>query len=344
MASLQESVICSLNFGKGCCFVNTNTILGYTAGGLYTTSSADHNSAIGFGAGRGTTARNKVSLGYKAGFLSYGGSNNILVGSLAGVANYLGNNSVIIGQNAGYFTQYSSVGIGAGALRLGTNSFNVAVGTLAVCNSGNKQRMTAVGNAAGFINTGVDTVFVGDLAGGSAGGSGSVAIGACAGRFGTNTNTTQVGFYAYDGNYTSNRFVLGKYGHTAAYIYVSWTNCSDVRDKTNVSDLPSNLGLNFIRKLRPVSFKFDYRKEYMYKCGCEFGQKDGTLKKCEINYGFLAQQVEQAAQELNVNFDGVSYDEYNDGYTLKTLELLSPIVKSIQELNNELDIIEQQLV
>jgi hypothetical protein len=344
MASLQESVICSLNFGKGCCFASTNTILGYTAGGLYTTSSANNNSAIGFGAGRGTTARNKVSLGYKAGFLSYGGSNNVLVGSLVGAANYFGSDSVIIGQNAGYFTQYGSVGIGAGALRTGTNSSSVGIGTLAICNSGNKTTMTAIGNGAGFTNTGANTVFVGDLAGGSAGGGGSVAVGACAGRFGTNTNTTQIGFYAYDGNYNSNRFVIGKYGHTSAYIYVAWSNVSDSRDKSDVDNLPNNLGLNFIRKLRPVSFKFDFRREYMYKCGCEFGEKDGTLKRTETNYGFLAQQIEESAQELNVKFDGVSYDEYNDGYTLKTLELLSPIVKAIQELNNELDIIEQKII
>ncbi len=341
MASLQESTICSLAFGRGLCGCLTNTILGCGAGTLYTTGT--RNTAIGCGAGRATGASRKVSLGYKAGLLSYGGSDNVLVGSLVGVSNYFGNTSVIIGQNAGYFTQYNTVGIGAGALRLGTNSGVTSIGAQSVCNSGNKSGITAVGYRAGHTNTGNNSVFIGELAAGSAGGDCSVAVGSCAGRFGTNTNTTQIGFYAYDGNYNSNRFVLGKYGHTDAYIYVAWTNCSDARDKTNIENLPNNLGLNFVRKLRPVSFKFDYRKEYMYKCGFEFGDKDGTLKKPQTNYGFLAQQIEQSANELNVKFDGVSYDEYNDGYTLKTLELLSPIVKAIQELNNELDIIEQQL-
>ena len=341
MASLQESVICSLNIGRGCCGCSNNTILGNGAGGLYTTGT--RNTAIGCGAGRATVATDKVSLGYKAGLLSYGGSYNVLLGSLVGVSNYCGSASVVIGQNAGYFTQYSSVGVGAGALRTGTNSRSVAVGLLAICNSGNKNCQTAVGYKAGITNTAIGLIAIGDTAAGSAGGSFSTAIGSCTGRFGTNCYTTQVGFYAYDGNYNSCRFVLGKYGCTNAYIYVSWTNCSDVRDKTNVNDLPNNLGLNFIRKLRPVSFKFDYRREYMFKCGFEFGEKDGTLKKGETNYGFLAQQIEEVTQELNVKFDGVNYDEYNDGYTLKTLELLSPIVKAIQELNNELDIIEQQI-
>lgn len=341
MASLQESVICSLNFGRGCCCCLTNTILGNGAGGLYTTGT--YNSAIGCGAGRATTASNKVSLGYKAGLLSYGGSNNVLLGSLVGVSNYFGTNSVMIGQNAGYFTQYSSVGIGAGALRTGTNTHGVGIGHISFCNSGNKQTFVGVGYKAGFTNTAAGVVAIGDTAAASAGGVSSTAIGSCTGRFGTNTCTTQVGFYAYDGNYNTGRFVLGKYGCSGAYIYVAWTNCSDIRDKTNVNDLPNNLGLNFIRKLRPVSFKFDYRREYMFKCGFEFGEKDGTLKKSETNYGFLAQQIEEVTQELNVKFDGVNYDEFNDGYTLKTLELLSPIVKAIQELNNELDIIEQQI-
>ena len=340
MATLQESVICSLSFGTGGCSPD-NIRLGCNAGSLYTTGS--QNLSLGYGAGRATSANYKVSIGYKAGFLSYGGSNNILIGSLVGASNYFGSNSIMIGQNAGYFTQYRSVGIGAGALRTGTNSNIVSVGNQSICNTGNKQCMVGVGYRAGFTNTAVSTVFVGDFAGGSAGGNCSVAVGSCAGRFGTNTNTTQIGFYAYDGNYNTNRFVIGKYGHTAAYIYVAWSNPSDERDKTNIENLPNNLGLNFIRKLRPVSFKFDFRKEYMFKCGFEFGDKDGTLKKSEINYGFLAQQIEQSAKELNVKFDGVSYDEYNDGYTLKTLELLSPIVKAIQELNNDLDLIEQQL-
>jgi hypothetical protein len=343
MASLLESVVCSLNFGKGCCCATENTIFGCTAGGLYTSSSANFNSAIGYGAGRGTYASHKVSLGYKAGFLAYGGSQSIHLGSLAGVSNYTGGRTVVIGQNAGYFTSTESVSIGAGAHRVGTNNYSVAIGLLSSCATGTKEFQTAIGYKSANVNTAARIVAVGDFAASNAGGACSVAIGSCTGRFGTNTNTTQIGFYAYDGNYNTNRFVLGKYGCTDGYIYVAWTNVSDSRDKTNVNDLPNNLGLNFVRKLRPVSFKFDYRREYMFKCGFEFGDKDGTLKKSETNYGFLAQQIEQAAQELNVKFDGVSYDEFSDGYTLKTLELLAPIVKAIQELNNELDIIEEQI-
>lgn len=342
MASLQESVICSLNFGKGLCGYN-NIILGKGAGSAYQNGNAYFNTSIGFYAGRATTGACRVSLGYKAGCNSQGGKYNVWLGSLAGTASYNCAYNVAIGQNSAYFGGIRAVAIGAGASRCGISEYGVSIGNITVCGcSGNKQRQTEIGYGAGISNGSNFTVAVGFKAGLCGGYKGN-NIGSRAGYFGTNLITTQIGYYAYDGNYQSCRFVIGKSGHNYAYTYVGWSNVSDSRDKTNITELPDNLGLNFIRKLRPVSFKFDYRRDYMYECGFEYGQKDGTLKKNGTNYGFLAQQIEDVAKELNVKFDGVSYDEFQDKYTLKTLELLSPIVKSIQELNNELDLIEQQI-
>jgi hypothetical protein len=341
MASLQESVICGLNMGRGANSIATNTIFGKNAGGFYT--SGVHNSSIGYGAGRSKTANGKVSLGYKAGFLAQYGFYNVFVGSLVGVANYSGPYNVMVGQNTGYFTSYSSVGIGRQAFRTGNPQFSVAIGNLATC--GSDVKGTSIGNQAGKGTTyGTYNVNIGEAAGQCRNGSKMTSIGACAGRFVSGyVGQTQVGYYVYGVSYQNYATVLGKYGNANAYVYVGWSNVSDSRDKTNIQDLPNNLGINFIRKLRPVSFKFDYRKEYMFKCGCEFGEKDGTLKRNEINYGFLAQEIEQAAKDLDVNFDGVTYDKWEDKYGLKMLELVSPIIKSIQELNNELDILEQQI-
>lgn len=345
MASLQESVICSLNFGKGCCSVASNTILGCTAGGLYTTSASVNNSAIGFGAGRGQNACRKVSLGYKAGFLSTGGSDNVFVGSLAGAANYYGYKSVLVGQNSGYFKQVRSVGMGATASRIGDNYDAVALGFESFCQNGTKCKQTGIGYRAGRIHQGTGVVAVGYAAASNSSGNCLTAIGSNTARFYNRPNVVGLGFYAYIyPGPGSNQFQIGRYNTPAAsFIRTAWTNVSDLRDKTNVENLPNNLGLNFIRKLRPVTFKFDIRMEYMYKCGFEFGIKDGTLKSSKTNYGFLAQQIEETAKELNVKFDGISYNSHSDIYRLKIMELLSPIVKAIQELNNELDIIEQQI-
>ena len=345
MASLQESVICSLNFGKGCCSTASNTILGCAAGGLYSTSASVNNSAIGFGSGRACNACRKVSLGYKAGHLATDGSDNVFVGSLVGVSNYTGDKSITVGQNAGYFKQVRSVGMGAVASRIGDNYDAVALGFESFCQNGTKCKQTGIGFKAGNINQATGVVAVGYAAASNSAGNCLTAIGANTARFYTRPNVVGLGFYAYI--YPGpgcNQFQIGRYNTPGtSYIRTAWTNVSDSRDKTNVENLPNNLGLNFVRKLRPVTFKFDYRMEYMYKCGFEFGVKDGTLKSSKTNYGFLAQQIEETAKDLNVKFDGISYNSHSDVYRLKTMELLSPIVKAIQELNNELDIIEQQI-
>ena len=339
MASLQESTVCSLAMGRGNNSCTTNTIFGTGAGGLYTTGV--RNSAIGNESGRATDGSDKVSLGCRAGLLAFS-DRNVFVGTLVGASNYYGTDNVAIGQNNNYFNSYRTVSVGTQVFRTGNACNAVALGRLSFC--GGNGCSVGVGVNAGRTSSDQNMVAIGESAGQYSNGNGSITIGACAGRFGGNTNTTQIGFYAYGGNYSNNRFVIGKYGFTRSYVYVAWSNVSDARDKTNVTDLPDNLGLNFIRKLRPVSFKFDYRKEYMYKCGFEYGDKDGTLKKPETNYGFLAQEIENVSKELNVKFDGVTYDSLDDSYGLKTFELLSPIIKSIQEINKELDLIEQQII
>jgi hypothetical protein len=340
MASLQESVICDLNMGRGANSITTNTIFGNGAGGFYT--SGGFNSAIGYAAGRAKSGCRKVSIGYKAGTQSLYGCDNVFIGSLTGVANYNGENNVMIGQLAGYGYAGFSVGVGRAAFSDGTPLTSVAVGSGALGHS--PQSSVGVGFQVGQATYQKGHTFVGARAAQYKDGENITAIGACAGRFGAGyNNQTFLGFYAYHNNYVSNSVTVGHYPNTTAYVYYAWINVSDSRDKTDVENLPSNLGINFIRKLRPVSFKFDYRKEYIYKCGFEFGQKDGSFKRTETNYGFLAQEIEQAINELNVTFDAVSYDSWNDKYSLKTLELLSPIIKAIQDLNNELDILEQQI-
>lgn len=345
MASLLQSTICSLLFGKGTCSVASNTILGCGAGGLYTSSLATDNTAIGFASGRACNSCRKVSLGYKAGSFN-NGSDNVLIGSIVGVANYTGVRSINVGQNSGYYNQTNSVGMGTSSSRIGCNYDSVALGVESFCQNGTKCKQTGIGFKAGNIHQGTGVVAVGYTAASNSAGNCLTAIGSNTARFYNRPNVVGLGFYAYI--YPGpgcNQFQIGRYNTPAtSYIRTAWTNVSDSRDKTNVEDLPNNLGLNFIRKLKPVTFKFDYRMEYMYKCGFEFGVKDGTLKSSKTNYGFLAQQIEEITKDLNVKFDGISYNSHSDVYRIKIIELLSPIVKAIQELNNELDIIEQQIV
>ena len=345
MATLLESKICGLNIGNGNIGGTRNTIFGYCtmAGSPYATSEI---TAAGSRAGQNANGIGSSFLGYGAGTYA-NGPHNVFVGSCAGRSNSsTGAYNVAVGKRAGLGRGNKFVAIGHKSFSAGGGGGyieTVSIGSSAGYNRNNCSVHVGVG--AGFNSGyyGRRSVNIGQAAGDFAYGGANVAVGACAGRFGNHTNTTHIGWYSYAFNYTNNAFVIGRYSGGNSYVYVAWTNVSDSRDKTNVETLPDNLGLNFLRKLRPVTFKYDLRSEYMFKCGCEFGEKDGSLKKSQCNYGFLAQEVEQAAKDLNIKFDGVYYDIYNDKYGLKTLELLSPIVKSIQELNNELDIIEQQI-
>lgn len=93
---------------------------------------------------------------------------------------------------------------------------------------------------------------------------------------------------------------------------------SDKRLKEDIKE--SKLGLDFIKDLKPVSYKMK-----------------GEDKTKE---GLLAQDVEESLNKLNINKEEVSLiNHYNDKYSLSYMELIGPLIKSVQELskqNNEI--------
>jgi hypothetical protein len=58
---------------------------------------------------------------------------------------------------------------------------------------------------------------------------------------------------------TNHRVVIGNNDVSNAYIKVAWTVTSDLRDKTEIENVPH--GLAFVDKLKPVSFKFKKSRE-----------------------------------------------------------------------------------
>ncbi len=89
---------------------------------------------------------------------------------------------------------------------------------------------------------------------------------------------------------------------------------SDKRLKEDVKE--SKLGLDFINDLKPVSYKM---------------KNDNKTKE-----GFLAQDIEESLNKLNINKENTSLINFkNDKYSLEYLELLGPLIKSIQELSEQ---------
>jgi trimeric autotransporter adhesin len=104
------------------------------------------------------------------------------------------------------------------------------------------------------------------------------------------------------------------YRFTTVYATNGTINTSDRREKKDIYD--SDLGLNFINKLRPVSYRWN------------------TGIDDDVHYGLIAQEAEQVIAEIGKSEKTsiVSHDETTDRYGVRYSELISPIIKSVQEL------------
>jgi hypothetical protein len=233
------------------------------------------------------------------------GANNIAVGSEALLDNTTGNSNVGIGRNALYNTNASNnIGIGTNSLFNNSSGIkNVAVGTIALYSNTTSELSTAIGYRAQVYYNHKNII----------------AVGACS--LASAINHTVWGNADND---------------VCNCVYADWSNVSDCRDKAEIETLSSDLGLNLIRKLRPVKYKLDHRDKYVKKCGFEYGQKDGTLAGNKEHYGLIAQELHQALNELGARFDALGHDNNKDAYRLTYAELSAPIIKSIQEIDDNI--------
>jgi hypothetical protein len=89
-------------------------------------------------------------------------------------------------------------------------------------------------------------------------GSSNTASGANALSY--NTGFSNTGGFGYDAQVTaSNQIQIGN-SETTTYAYGAVQDRSDRRDKTEIQD--TELGLDFVKSLRPVDFKWDMREDY----------------------------------------------------------------------------------
>ena len=137
--------------------------------------------------------------------------------------------------------------------------------------------------------------------------------------------------------------------------YVDWTNISDGRVKRNIKEnVP---GLAFINKLKPVTYNLDLDAADKIIQPPVKKDKDGkpivrsqqeiearNAKQNMIHTGFVAQDVEKAAKELNYDFSGVDAAKNDkDLYGLRYAEFVVPLVKAVQELSQKVEKMEAAL-
>ncbi len=296
---------------------------------IWINSDDTSNLFVGVKAGfnNGLTGRRNTFIGSTAGFFNSSGFNNTATGSASLLANSTGSNNTGNGTATLLLNSGGSnnTAIGSYSMFLNTTGAqNTATGSNALSANTTGHNNTAVGfNSLYFNETGGFNTAVGEQAFFGAAGL---------------DNTTCLGYEAGGVVNASNRIEIGNTSVTFIGGQVGFSTYSDARIKDNVSEnVP---GLEFIKKLRPVTYNLNIHKqnEMIGKYSAE--QTDWETKydieKIKMT-GFLAQEVAQAALETNYDFSGVQKPSNPDDlYSLRYSEFVVPLVKAVQELNEEL--------
>ncbi|NHM06723.1 hypothetical protein G4D82_05790 [Flavobacterium sp. CYK-4] len=303
---------------------SSNVAIGSSS--MYSNNSGNNNTAVGTNTLYTNTASDNVAVGNNALFGNSSGTPNTAVGSNAMSQNSTGNNNAALGYYAlaSNSTGNQNTAIGVDALRVSTANNNTALGYRTAYQQTGGTRNVAIGSLAlsGLTNNSFNT-----------------AVGSSTYITGNFSNSMALG----DGvTVTANNQVrVGDTGIASIGGQVGWTTLSDKRFK---EDIQENVpGLSFISKLKPVTYHVNARKVY------DFTHKDQSDDEkvayvsqlpSSVYSGFLAQDVEAAAQSIGYEFSGVDKPKNeNDYYGLRYGEFVVPLVKAVQE---QQQIIEQQ--
>lgn len=321
MSALQLNTTGFDNTAVGNFALNENTDGSLnTAVGSYALSSNTlgiQNTANGRNSLRNNVSgNNNTATGMNAMSNNQTGGNNTASGVAAMYLNSTGSNNVATGGSALYYNTVGTYNAAFGLDALRNNStgqHNTAVGASALMNSETGLRLTGIGRLTDVTSPGL-------------------------------TNGTVIGANALLN--ASNKVRLGAATVTTVEGQVPYSNPSDARFKFDVKEnIP---GLDFIMKLRPVTYRFDTRK-FQYHLSkdsvddistAEFEQSSSIIRS-----GFLAQEVETAAAQIDYDFDGIHIaDRSNpsDNYSLAYSQFVMPLVKAVQEQQLEISELEEK--
>jgi hypothetical protein len=326
---------------------NGNTANGFQA--LYLNTSGLNNTANGIQAlnenttGNSNTANGAISLVYNT-----TGSDNTATGANAMQDNTIGSDNTATGK-AGLLqntTGNANTATGKDALRSNTTgSNNTAIGVEALTANTSGVFNTAVGyyalhaNATGWYNTAV-----GDGALFSNTGDQNIAIGYSSGTHPNTPNVYNTISIGNDGllNAYQNQAFIGNNSTLFIGGKVNWGVISDARVKNNINE--DVKGLDFILKLRPVTYHISNQAITTLTGNKATPDFPGKYDSEKIKYtGFLAQEVEKAAKAVNYEFSGYDTPKNEWGfYSIKYAEFVVPLVKAVQEQQQQIELLKQQ--
>ena len=260
--------------------------------GLNDDLSNNKNTFIGFDAGKATTTgQTNVGIGPSALMANTFGSSNVAIGNNALNSNSTGGSNVAIGYESMFSTTTAILNVAVGYQSLNGNTigeYNVSIGPLSMSDNTSGFSNTAIGafamesNEDGLFNTALGTSSdVDDV---------------------DFANATAIGFNALVDD--SDKVRIGSSSVSSNGGQVAWTAYSDARIKKNIQEnIP---GLSFIESLRPVSYNFDVDAQNAIT-----GIRDTTNYPSKYDIedisfsGFIAQEVDAAAQAVGYDFSGV---------------------------------------
>ncbi len=287
---------------------NYNVAVGYeTMYGSETLSTGNYNTALGYQTlWSATTGEKNTATGYHALYSNTTGVHNTANGMNALSANNGGSSN----------TAYGSYSLGHNS----TGNYNTASGSQALVALTTGTGNSAFGMLSGYTLTD---------------GTYNTLIGYSADV--DNASRSNCIVLAGNGNlstYDNNQVRIGNAAMTSIGGQVGWTTLSDARIKDNVQEnVP---GLEFINLLRPVTYNYNISKENELLGVKNKDTWPGMNDIQQIQFsGFLAQEVNTAAEKVGYQFSGV--DKSTKLMGLRYAEFVVPLVKAVQELSAEND-------
>lgn len=321
-------------------FGSRNTAIGNDA--LRQNTSGGNNTAIGQTAlVSNSSGINNTAVGINAGLTNQTGSNNVFIGvnsdansTSSNLSIAIGRNSIISGSSATAIgheataTANEAIAIGDNALVDGGSNSGIAIGKNASVNGGADQ--SVVLGIGSVINNGASSsIALGNNNNIAGGANNAVALGSNITILNGYDNAVGIG----NGAVPTKANQL-KYGSITEIDQGTATivNTSDGRFKY---DIKANVpGLDFINRLRPVTYKFDLAKLDVF-------HNAQTIREnpTKIETGFIAQEIEEAMIASGYDFSGLVKPEdlTKDNYKVSYVTFVVPLVQAVQEQQKVID-------
>lgn len=300
---------------------------------LQTMTSASNNVLIGSSSANYlTTGRENVCIGSNACLAISSGSNNIGIGRSSMNSLTTGTYNIGIGDSAGQGIRSGinniCIGTSSGLQLFDGANQNVFIGLNAGFGSDviTSDNCVCIGTNSGYsLSTGNNNTFVGTSS-------------TTASLTTTGSNVTTLGYNALPSAVgVSNEITLGNTSVLTLRCKVtSITSTSDIRDKTDISDLVE--GLDFINQVRPVKFTWAMRPEYD-----ESGNEIPNSNNGSICAGFIAQELDEVQTNANAYHLNLVMKNNPDRMEATYGYLIPVMVKAIKDLSVKVDNLTQQL-